>query len=129
MMHSKIILALFFFLFIGFGIQAQTPALPVNDLSEQVLKILDNTKGITLNADQKSSLSLENKTFVDQLFKITSGTDSEDVKKTNILNLKNSRSQILTTLLGKQLLGKYSGSILKAIGPLKSKLGLAALAF
>jgi hypothetical protein len=129
MKNQKLLFAILFFLFIGFSGYVQGQKLPTGNLSEQLLKILDTTKGLNLNADQKSSLSLENKTFVDQLFKITSGTDSDDIKKTNILNLKNSRSQILTTLLGKQLLGKYSGNILKAIGPLKTKLGLAALAF
>jgi hypothetical protein len=129
MKNQKLLFAILFFLFIGFSGNVQGQKLPTGNLSEQLFKILDTTKELNLTADQKSNLSLENKTFVDQLFKITSGTDSDDIKKTNILNLKNSRSQILTTLLGKQLLGKYSGNILKAIGPLKTKLGLAALAF
>lgn len=128
MQFQKSILTLFLFLFVGFVANAQISK-PSIDISSQLLGILDNTKGLKLTGDQKSSLSLENKSFVEQLLKITSGTDSEDQKKTSILNLKNSRTKILTSILGKQLLDKYTGSILKSIGPLKSKLGLAALAF
>lgn len=128
MQFQKSILTLFLFLFVGFVANAQISK-PSIDISSQLLGILDNTKGLKITGDQKSSLSLENKSFVEQLLKITSGTESEDQKKSSILNLKNSRTKILTSILGKQLLGKYTGSILKSIGPLKSKLGLAALAF
>lgn len=128
MKFQNIILTLTAFLFIGFAANAQTLK-PNLDISSQLLGILDNPKGLNLTGDQKSSLGLENKSFVEQLLKITSGTDSEEKKKSSILNLKDSRTKILTRILGKQLLTKYTGSILKSIKPLKSKLGLAALAF
>lgn len=128
MKFQNIILTLTAFLFIGFAANAQTLK-PNLDISSQLLGILDNPKGLNLTGDQKSSLGLENKSFVEQLLKITSGTDSEEKKKSSILNLKDSRTKVLTRILGKQLLTKYTGSILKSIKPLKSKLGLAALAF
>lgn len=129
MNKSKFLSILLVLLFFGFAAQAQIPKLPSADLSKQVLGILDNTSGLNLSGDQSNKLKANNKSFVDQLFKITNGTDSEETKKSSILNLKNGRTKFLTDLLGSDLFSKYSGNVLKAIGPLKSKLGLAALAF
>ncbi|HSF53931.1 MAG TPA: hypothetical protein VLA71_09280 [Algoriphagus sp.] len=129
MNKSKFLSLLLVLLFVGFAAQAQVPKIPVADLSKQVLGILDNTSGLNLSADQTTKLKSNNKTFVDQLFKITNGSDSDETKKSNILNLKNGRTKFLTDLLGSELFQKYSGNVLKAINPLKSKLGLAALAF
>lgn len=103
--------------------------LPEMDLSSQVLGILNDTKGLDLNSDQKDKLTQENSSFVDQLMDISNSEKSEDDKKASFLGLKNNRIKFLTSLLGNDLLKKYSGKILKSINPLKSKLGLAALAF
>jgi hypothetical protein len=127
--QSKILIAFAFFLLLSIGAQAQSVKLPSADLSSQVLGILNKTDGLNLTGDQKSKLTTENKSFVDQLFKITGGSETEDKKKASILNLKDSRTKALTSILGNELLTKYSGNILKGINPLKSKLGLAALAF
>lgn len=125
----KFLSTLFLMLFLGFTAQAQIPKIPTADLSKQVLGILDNTSGLNLNADQSTKLKADNKTFVDQLFKITNGAGSDDDKKKSILNLKDTRTKFLTQLLGSALTNNYMGNVLKAINPLKSKLGLAALAF
>lgn len=126
-------LSLLLFLFgVVFSAQAQVPKIPNvggADLSKQVLGILDNTSGLNLTGDQTSKLKQNNKSFVDQLFKITGGSGSDDQKKASILDLKNKRMGFLTNLLGSGLADKYLGSVLKGINPLKSKLGLAALAF
>lgn len=129
MNKSKFLSLLLVLLFVGFAAQAQVPKLPIADLSKQVLGILDNTSGLNLSSDQTSKLKSNNKSFVDQLFKIVNGSGSEDAKKTSILNLKNNRTKFLTDLLGSELFQKYAGNVLKAINPLKSKLGLAGLAF
>ena len=129
MNKAKFLTVLILLFFVGFTAQAQVPKLAVGDLSKQVLGILDNTSGLSLTGDQSSKLKADNKTFVDQLFKITNGSGSEDEKKKGILNLKDTRTQFLTPLLGSSLTQKYMGNVLKAINPLKSKLGLAALAF
>lgn len=129
MNRSKFLSAFLFLLFVTFAAQAQIPKLPTADLSKQVLGILDNVSGLNLNADQTSKLKTDNKTFVDQLFKITNGAGSDDDKKKSILNLKDTRTKFLTQLLGSALTNNYMGNVLKAINPLKSKLGLAALAF
>jgi hypothetical protein len=129
MNQNKFLIAFFLLLFIGFGANSQTIKVPTADLSSQVLVILNKTDGMSLTGDQKSKLTTNNKSFVDQLFKITGGSESDEAKKTSILNLKNTRTKFLTDLLGSDLFNKYSGNILKAINPLKSKLGLAALAF
>jgi hypothetical protein len=129
MNKAKFLSALILLLFVGFAAHAQVPKLPTADLSKQVLGILDNTSGLNLNADQSTKLKADNKSFVDQLFKITNGTGTEDAKKKSILGLKDKRTQFLTDLIGSDLFKKYSGSVLTAINPLKSKLGLAALAF
>jgi len=125
----KFLSALVILLFVAYTSQAQIPKLPTADLSKQVLGILDNTSGLNLSSDQSTKLKNNNKSFVDQLFKITSGSESEDKKKAGILNLKNGRTKFLTDLLGSDLANKYLGNVLKGINPLKSKLGLAALAF
>jgi hypothetical protein len=129
MAKMKFLSTLFLMLFLGFTAQAQIPKIPTADLSKQVLGILDNTSGLNLNADQSTKLKADNKTFVDQLFKITNGAGSDDDKKKSILNLKDTRTKFLTQLLGSALTNNYMGNVLKAINPLKSKLGLAALAF
>lgn len=126
---SKFLSALVIMFLMAFTAHAQIPKLPTSDLSKQVLGILDNTGGLNLTGDQTTKLKNNNKSFVDQLFKITSGSDSEDKKKSSILNLKNGRTKFLTDLLGSDLANKYLGNVLKGINPLKSKLGLAALAF
>jgi hypothetical protein len=128
-MQSKIVLLSILSLFlIALSAQAQVKA-PAMDLASQVLKALDNTSGLKLSADQATMLKADNKSFVDQLFKITNGTGSEDEKKMGILGLKEGRSNFLTNLLGQALSQKYLGNVSKGINPLKSKLGLAALAF
>ena len=45
------------------------------------------------------------------------------------LNLKEKRNSFLTQLLTQALFQKYTNQVTKGINPLKSKLGLAALAF
>jgi hypothetical protein len=129
MNKMKFLSALLILLFVGFAAQAQIPKLPTADLSKQVSGILDNVSGLNLNADQTSKLKANNKTFVDQLFKTANGSGTEEEKKKSILNLKNNRTKFLTDLLGSDLFKKYSGNVLSAINPLKSKLGLAALGF
>lgn len=126
-------LSLLLFLFgVVFAAQAQVPKLPKvggADLSKQVLGILDNTSGLKLTGDQATKLKSHNRSFVDQLFKIAGGSGSEDQKKAGILDLKNKRVGFLTSLLGNDLATKYLGNVVKGINPLKSKLGLAGLAF
>ncbi|RAI85022.1 hypothetical protein [Algoriphagus yeomjeoni] len=103
--------------------------LPEIDLSTQLLGILNSTDGLDLNSDQKDKLTKNNSSFVDQLMDISSSGKSDEDKKAGFLGLKNNRTKFLTSLLGNDLFKKYSGQILKSINPLKSKLGLAALAF
>jgi len=130
MNYSKLTF-LILFLFIGsYTVQAQSLKVPKMDMSSQLLGILDKGgDGLSLSNDQKGKLNTDNKSFVDKLMKIQNGSDSDENKKTAFLGLKNSRTKFLTDLLGKSLFQKYSGNILKSINPLKSKLGLAALAF
>ena len=125
----KILTFAFALTLIGFSAQAQGLKVPKMDLSSQVLGILNNTKGLDLNSDQKSKLETNNKSFVDELMKISDSSASDDDKKASFLGLKNKRTKFLTDLMGSDLFKKYSGQILKSINPLKSKLGLAAFAF
>ncbi|WP_026956995.1 hypothetical protein [Algoriphagus vanfongensis] len=129
MKNLKIFALLGVFFLIGTAANAQGLKVPKLDLSSQVLGILDDTSGLDLTADQTSKLKTNNKSFVDDLMKITGSSASDDDKKASILGLKNSRTKFLTDLLGSDLFKKYSGKVLKGINPLKSKLGLAALAF
>ena len=103
--------------------------LPEMDLSTQVLGILNTTDGLDLSSDQKSKLTKENSSFVDELMDIDKSGKSDADKKAAFLGLKSKHAKILTDILGNDLFKKYSGQILKSINPLKSKLGLAALAF
>lgn len=123
--------ALFFVLASAADAQVVKPKmnLPEMDLSTQVLGILNATDGLDLTTDQKDKLIMNNSSFVDQLMDISKSGKSDDDKKSSFLGLKNNRTKFLTSLLGNDLFKKYSGKILKSINPLKSKLGLAALAF
>ncbi len=130
MNSSKITLFLLLFLFGSYSLHAQSLKVPKADMSSQLLGIMDKSaNGLTLTGDQKSKLSTDNKSFVDKLLKIQDGSGSDDDKKAAFLGLKNSRTKFLTDLLGSDLFSKYAGNVLKGINPLKSKLGLAALAF
>jgi hypothetical protein len=133
MNKMKVILGFAFFLALSTTLQAQVVKpkmnLPEMDLSTQVLGILNDTKGLDLSSDQKGKLEADNKSFVDELMKINNSSASDDDKNLSFLGLKDKRTKFLTSLLGNDLFKKYSGQILKAINPLKSKLGLAALAF
>ena len=130
MIYSKITFLLLFIFTGGYTVQAQSLKVPKMDMTSQLLGILDKSAdGLSLSGDQKGKLTADNKSFVDKLMKIQNGAGSDDEKKEGFLNLKNSRTKFLTELLGNNLLQKYSGNLLKSINPLKSKLGLAALAF
>ncbi|UZD23256.1 hypothetical protein PBT90_07625 [Algoriphagus halophytocola] len=125
----KIVLGLGLLLFLSSNVNAQGLKIPKVDLSSQVLGILNDTDGLDLNSDQKEKLTKNNSSFVDELTNISKSGKSDDDKKAAFLGLKNKRTKFLTDLLGSDLFKKYSGQILKSINPLKSKLGLAALAF
>lgn len=129
MKYYKFLFVFSLVMILGYSSQAQGLKVPKFDMASQVLGILNDTKGLDLSADQTSKLEINNKSFVDELMKISGSSASDDDKKTSFLNLKNSRTSFLTSLLGNDLLKKYSGKVLKSINPLKSKLGLAALAF
>lgn len=126
---NKFLFAFAIMAFLGLSAQAQGLKVPKLDMSSQILGILNDTKGLDLNSEQKGKLETNNKSFVDDLMKINNGSASDDDKKAAFLGLKNNRTKFLTSLLGNDLFKKYSGQILKSINPLKSKLGLAALAF
>lgn len=124
-------LSAFIFLvaFFGFEAEAQKLKVPGVDLASQVLGILDKTDGLGLSADQETKLKANNKSFVDDVFGVLNGNLSDDAKKSKFLDLKKIRQNFLMGLLGQSLLGKYNGSVNKLLGPLKSQLGPAALAF
>jgi len=130
MNYSKITFLILILFIVGYTVQAQSLKVPKADMSSQLMGILDKSAdGLSLSSDQKGKLTTDNKSFVDKLIKIQNGSDSDENKKSSFLGLKNSRTKFLTDLLGSSLLQKYSGNLLKSINPLKSKLGLAALAF
>ncbi len=130
---KKLILATLVLFLVGIGTtQAQGLKIPSTKeigMANDVLKILNNTDGLDLSSDQKSKLEADNKTFVADVLKTNESKLSDEEKEKAFLGLKNKRTKFLTDLLGSDLFKKYSGQILKAINPLKSKLGLAALAF
>lgn len=130
---TKFLSAFLFLLFFAFAAQAQIPKVPnvgSDALSSQVLSILDNSSSdLNLTGDQTSKLKANNKSFVNDLMKVVGGSGSDDSKKSSILGLKNKRLKFLTDLMGNELAQKYLGKVVSGINPLKSKLGLAALAF
>ncbi len=129
MKNLKILLFVFGLFLLGSSVQAQGLKVPKMDMTSQLLGVLNDTSGLDLSGDQKSSLEKNNKSFVDDLMEINGSSLSDDAKKEKFLGLKSSRTKFLTDLLGSDLFKKYSGQILKSINPFKSKLGLAALAF
>ncbi|WP_296705125.1 hypothetical protein [Algoriphagus sp.] len=129
MKQHKLLILFSLLFFAAVSTNAQGLKVPKLDMASQVLGILNDTKGLDLSSDQTSKLESDNKSFVDDLMKINGSSASDDDKKASFLGLKNKRTKFLTDLLGSDLFKKYSGQVLKSINPLKSKLGLAALAF
>lgn len=130
----KLIVGLSFLLLLSIDVGAQTLKapkmnLPEYDLSLQLSGILNDTSGLDISTDKKEVLTKVNSKFVDELMAISKSSKSDNDKKTAFLNLTSKRAKLLTSLLGNDLFKKYSGKILQSINPLKSKLGLAALAF
>jgi hypothetical protein len=120
------------FVFGGFFAQeakAQIPSLPKLDLPTQVLGALNTFEGLGLSSDQETKLKANNQSFTDDIFKVLNSSATDAIKKNQFLDLKNTRQNFLTGLLGQQLLGKYNKSIGNLIKPFKKQLGLAALAF
>jgi len=134
MNRLKLLFGFSFLFLLSISVNAQTLKVPKANVAEyglpsQLSGILNDTSGLDLNADKKDKLTKENSKFVDELMNISKSSKSDDDKKTAFLNLKSKRTKLLTSLLGNDLFKKYSGKILQSINPLKSKLGLAALAF
>jgi hypothetical protein len=135
--YMKKSIFLFAILFVAlFTFKAEAQALkvpkaeiPTADLQKQLLGALDNVEGLGLSADQTSKLKANNKTFAGEIFKILGGSGSDDAKKGLLNNLGGERQKFLTSLLGNDLLGKYTKKINGLIKPFKSKLGLASLLF
>ncbi|MCH6235223.1 hypothetical protein [Cognataquiflexum rubidum] len=111
------------------AIKAPKVEVPTADLQKQLLGALDNVSGLGLSADQTSKLKANNKTFAGEIFKILGGTGTDDAKKGLLNNLGGERQKFLTSLLGNDLLGKYTNKINGLIKPFKSKLGLASMLF
>jgi hypothetical protein len=109
--------------------QAQIPSIPKLDLPTQVLGALNTFEGLGLSSDQETKLKANNQSFTDDIFKVLNSSATDAIKKNQFLDLKNTRQNFLTGLLGQQLLGKYNKSIGNLIKPFKKQLGLAALAF
>ena len=128
-MKIKLVLTVICLSLFAFTAHSQTLKAPKMDMAAQVLKVLNNTKGLGLNQDQESKLMDNNKSFVDQLISINKGDAPDEDKKAGFLNLKEKRNSFLTQLLTQALFQKYTSQVTKGINPLKSKLGLAALAF
>jgi hypothetical protein len=128
-MKIKLVFTIICLSLFAFTAQSQTLKAPKMDMAAQVLKVLNNTEGLGLNQDQESKLMDNNKSFVDQLMSINKSDASDEDKKAGFLNLKEKRNSFLTQLLTQALFQKYTSQVTKGINPLKSKLGLAALAF
>ncbi|SFO66700.1 hypothetical protein SAMN04488519_1114 [Algoriphagus ornithinivorans] len=128
-MKIKLVFTIICLSLFAFRAQSQSLKAPKMDMAAQVLKVLNNTKGLGLNQDQESKLMDNNKSFVDQLMNINKSDASDEDKKAGFLNLKEKRNSFLTQLLTQALFQKYTSQVTKGINPLKSKLGLAALAF
>lgn len=129
-MKKLLILAAFVFgAFFFQEVKAQIPNIPKIDLPTQVLGALNTFEGLGLSADQESKLKANNQSFTDDIFKVLNSSATDAIKKNQFLDLKKTRQNFLTGLLGQQLLGNYNKSVTNLIKPFKKQLGLAALAF
>jgi len=129
-MKKLLILAAFVFgAFFFQEVNAQIPNIPRIDLPTQVLGALNTFDGLGLNPDQESKLKTNNQSFTDDIFKVLNSSATDAVKRNQFLDLKKTRQNFLTGLLGQQLLGNYNKSVTNLIRPFRRELGLAALAF
>jgi hypothetical protein len=115
--------------FFGQEAKAQIPSVPKMDLPTQVLGALNKIDGLGLSSDQETKLKANNQSFTDDIFKVLNSTATDAIKQNQFLDLKKTRQNFLTGLLGQQLLGNYNKSVTNLIKPFKKQLGLAALAF
>lgn len=128
-LFAILIMALFTYNAEAQALKVPKAEIPTADLQKQLLGALDSVEGLGLSADQTSKLKANNKTFAGEIFKILGGSGSDDAKKGLLNNLGGQRQKFLTSLLGNDLLGKYTKKINGLIKPFKSKLGLASLLF
>ncbi len=112
------------FLFSYSSAQAQLKDLvPKKDL----LGGLNDVSGLGFSDKNKDDLKKHNEGFVNDIFNIMDGDDSEEDKRKSLINLKNDSEKKLDKMLGKSGAKKYKKKMKKAMRPYTSKVKLLKL--
>ena len=98
--------------------------IPRSDL----IKSLDDVSDLGFSNDKTDMLFEQNENFVDSLFDIMDGDQSEEDKKLALKNLKKENENSLLSLLGEDGLKQYKKKMKKVLKPYKRKMNLLKLA-
>ena len=115
---------LFFFLGVGTCYSQLGSIIPKPDL----VKTLDDVSDLGFSKDQNDKLIEQNESFVNDLFNIVDGDQSEDEKKSALRLLKKENDSKLDNLLGIDGAKKYRKKMKKTLRPYKRKMKLMKFA-
>lgn len=87
----------------------------------EVLNALNKMDDLGLSNEQSSALKDYNKKFTDDIFDITNSNKSDDLKITDLKNLRDRSHKELSNLLGDNTFKKFKKSIKKELKPLKRR--------
>ncbi len=136
MKQLTILLCLAFVILAGIDAQAQIKMpktsdlsknmnIPTNALTSELVKALNPGKGLGISTDQFSKLEGNNKSYVNDLVKIFSGSGTDAEKNTLAESKLKERKSFLKTLLGDGKVQKYYQLIKPQVEPLIKKYALA----
>lgn len=93
-----------------------------------LVKSFNDVGDLGFSSDKSEKLKEQNEGFVNDIFSIADGDDSEDDKKLALRNLKKDNDSKLNDLLGIDGAKKYKKKMKKSIRPYKRKMKLLKLA-
>jgi hypothetical protein len=115
-----VLFLLFFFLGVDAGLAQLGNVIPKPDL----VKTLDDVSDLGFSKEQNDKLIKQNESFVNDLFNIVDGDQSEDEKKSALRLLKKENDSKLDNLLGIDGAKKYRKKMKKTLRPYKRKMKL-----
>ena len=93
-----------------------------------MINMLDDVSDLGIQADKNDKLKKHNESFVNDLFSIVDGDQSEDDKKNALGRLKKDNEKELTNLLGADTYNSYKKKMKKMFKPYKRKMKLLKFA-
>jgi hypothetical protein len=122
---TKNLAILILFLFLSQAGHAQlSEVIPKSDM----IKMMDDVSDLGIAGEKNDKLMKQNETFVNDLFNIVDGDQSEEEKKDALALLKKDNEKNLTDLLGDDAFKSYKKKMKKTFKPYKRKMKLLKFA-